>query len=136
MRKQRFSKPTVSQKEYSDIVATAEASKLILYDPKFKFIREYLENAKKSIIDVFVNNRTKEVHETATMGNGQSQKTFITTRAEQENELSGQYKFIERLIADLEYNIRLPDDLLKQFEQNKIKIEHLNKKQNEQEVSI
>lgn len=130
MNKQRFNKPTISQKEYADIVSTAEASKQLLFDPKFKFFRDYLSNVKKSIIDLFVNNRIKTVHETTIMGNNQSQKTFITTRREQEYELAGKYKLIEQILNDLKYNVELPNDLLKQFEQKKVIIEHLiqNKK--------
>ena len=128
MRKQRFSKPVISQRDYSDIVSIAEASKQILFDVKYKFLRDYLQTAKKSIIDLFVNNRIKKVKET-TLINENSSKSFTTTREEQEHELSGQYKFIEKLLADLTYNTKLPDDLLKQFEEKKVIIEHLvNKK--------
>lgn len=106
MRKFRktFEKPTVSGEEWQSVLEDAEAAKALLESPHYQFFREYLANAKQSIIDHFVKNKIKKVEEHfLSDAVNRITKVLHTSKEEQENELSGQYKLIEKFIADLEF---------------------------------
>jgi hypothetical protein len=99
----------VNPKEWEQLKDDAEAAREILEDPKFQFFRDYLETAKKSIIDYFVQNRIRPVEDTVKTPKG-GEKTLITTKQEQLDELSGQYKFIENMVLDLQAVVNAPKE--------------------------
>ena len=115
-------KPTISAEEWETIQEQAQAAKELLEEPRFSFFRDYLANAKASIIDYFVNNRIKTVHERLKISNAFT-RVLTTTRAEQEQELSGRYKFIEELLADLKKTAGLVEEYQRAQERGEIIIE-------------
>jgi hypothetical protein len=115
-------KPTISPEEWEQIRSESEAAKELLDDPRFAFLREYFDNAKASITDHFVNNRIKAVSERVKVSDVLT-KVLTTTRREQEQELSGRYKFIEELLADLEQTAGLFEEYQKAQVEGKIVLE-------------
>jgi len=115
-------KPTISAEEWENIQEQAQAAKELLEEPRFAFLRDYLANAKASITDHFVNNRIKTVHERIKISNALT-RILTTTRAEQEQELSGRYKFIEELLADLNKTAGLVEEYQRAQERGEIIIE-------------
>ncbi len=115
-------KPTISAEEWEAIQEQAQAAKELLEEPRFAFLRDYLANAKASITDHFVNNRIKTVHERLKISNALT-RVLTTTRAEQEQELSGRYKFIEELLADLKKTAGLVEEYQRAQERGEIIIE-------------
>lgn len=115
-------KPTISPEEWERIRSESEAAKELLETPRFAFLRAYLDNAKASITDHFINNRVKTVHERLRISDTLT-RVLTTTRHEQEQELSGRYKFIEELLADLEQTADLFEKCQKAQEEGKITIE-------------
>ena len=115
-------KPTISAEEWETIQEQSQAAKELLEEPRFSFFRDYLANAKASIIDYFVNNRIKTVHERLKISNALT-RILTTTRAEQEQELSGRYKFIEELLADLNKTAGLVEEYQRAQERGEIMIE-------------
>jgi hypothetical protein len=120
-------KPTISPEEWERIREESEAAQELLSDPRFLFLRQYLDSAKASITDHFVNNRIKAVSERIKVSDTLT-RVLTTTRAEQEQELSGRYKFIEELLADLEQTARLHQEYQKAQAEGKIVIEEAEEK--------
>ncbi len=120
-------KPTITPEEWEHIREESEAAKELLEAPRFAFLRDYLANAKASITDHFVNNRLKTVHERVKISDTLT-KVLTTTREEQEHELSGRYKFIEELLADLEQTAQMFAEYQKAQEEGKIIIEQPEEK--------
>jgi hypothetical protein len=123
-------RPTISAQEWEKINTQAEAAKELLEEERFAFLRDYLNQAQASITDYFVNNRIKKVQEVVSVTDS-LKKILTTTRAEQEQELSGRYKFISELRNDLQRTASLPEDYLKAHEEGKISIEPLDEKDEE-----
>lgn len=101
--------PKVDNQEWEQFKDDAEAAKELLEDPRFKFFRDYLDTAKQSIVDYFVKNRIRPVDQTVPLEQG-GQKTLHTTKEEQLDELSGQYKFIEQMLGDLRAVVNAPKE--------------------------
>lgn len=119
-------KPIVKASDWEKIQLEATASEELLTSDRFSFLRDYLETSKQSIIDHFVKNRIKSVDETVIAGNGS--KTLHITRREQENELAGQYKFIEQLLADLHRFVAIPKEHEAAQERGEVEIEGVSEK--------
>lgn len=122
-----FRKPTISASEWEKIESDALAAQELLSEPRFQFLRDYLHSSQASITDIFVQNRLKGVTETVytrdQAGAVTLKKTLKTTRKEQEYELSGQYQFIGRLLADLETTAKMADDYREQADKGRVVIE-------------
>lgn len=103
-------KQVVSAEDVAQIKDEAESAKRLLQGDEFQFFRDYLRNVQKSITDIVVQNRLKTVRESTTDDTGVSRE-FETTKEEQLNELSGQYKLIETLFQDLTQIADLPEEL-------------------------
>ena len=114
-----FKKPTITPQEWEQIRQEAQAAQELLEDPRFAFFRQYLQNAQASIVDHFVRNRIKTVHEHLKVSDVLT-KVLITTRREQEQELSGRYQFIEALLEDLRRIASLPEEYRKAQEEGKL----------------
>lgn len=123
MRKLRplFKKPTISTEDWERICEESAAAKELLEDPRFLFVRDYLNNTQSSIVDHFVRNRIKPVVERFKIG--KISKSLTTTREEQEGELSGQYKFIDQFLADLRVIANQEEEYRKAAEARKVIIE-------------
>jgi len=115
-------KPTISAEEWEDIQEQAQAAKELLGEPRFAFLRDYLANAKASITDHLLSNRIKTVRERLKISNVLT-KALTTARAEHEQELSGRYKLIEELLADLKKTAGLVQEYQKAQERGEIIIE-------------
>lgn len=110
---------TISQNEYEAIENQSIAAKELLEDERFAFFREYLESALSYIEKSVLENTVMEVRETHTITD-KIIKTFIQPKKVQVDELSGQYKFIKKLLADLEYYAQLKDDLEQEVENKRV----------------
>jgi hypothetical protein len=106
-------KTEVSSEDVARIKEEGEAAKELLESEQFLFFREYLNDLKKSIVEIIINNRVKKVRESVTDQNTGVTKELETSKEEQMNELSGQYKLIERIFQDLTVFAVLPEELEK-----------------------
>lgn len=95
-----FNKPTISQENYDLVKEESEAAKELLESERFKFFREYFENAQSSIRDMILENRVNEVREILSVSK-KLKRMFITPKKVQVDELVGQYKFIKTFLDDL-----------------------------------
>jgi hypothetical protein len=114
-------RPTITAAEWETICEESRAARELLSEPRFSFLRNYLSRAQASITDHFVRNRIKTVVERFKVGN--ITKSLTTTKAEQENELSGEYKFIDQMLSDLEATARQEEEYRQAAEAGKITIE-------------
>lgn len=106
MRKTRklSNKRVISNEEWESVQKDATAARALLESSEYVFFREYLANAKQSIVDYFVHNKIKKVEEHFWSDAAKKiMKVLHITKEEQENELSGQYQFIEQLMSDLQF---------------------------------
>lgn len=114
-------KHSVTSDELEKIEKDSEAAKELLEDPRFEFLREYFKTAQTSITDMFVQNRLKP---TKQYFFGKDIVTAHTiSRRESENEASGQYKFIDKLLNDLKTTAGLYKEYKEAIDQKKVKIE-------------
>jgi hypothetical protein len=115
-------KPTVPADEWERVKTDAEAADEILNSPRFQFFRDYLSNVKASVTDCFVTNKIRPVQEHIRISDVLT-KTLSTSKAEQENELSGKYKLVEEIMADLARVASLPDEYRQAQQEGKVEIE-------------
>lgn len=113
--------PIVSSSEVEKIKDDAEAALELLNDTRFKFLIDYFNQAKKEIVEIFVQNRIKKVQEI--VKSDSLDKVFTTTRDEQYNELSGQYKFIEKTFEYITEVSKRPELLANSKEKGDIRLE-------------
>lgn len=114
-------KTRISKQEYDEINEQASAAKELLEDQRFQFYRDYLKEARQSIESSILNNTVREVQESVSITQT-IVKTFITPKKQQLDELSGQYKFIEKLENDLHYWVNTQKELHDQIEAGKVQI--------------
>lgn len=120
--KNPFKKRPISAEEWARVREEAEAARELLEDPRFGFFRDYLQNVRSSITDLLVHNKIRPVQEHLRISDVLT-KTFTTTRKEQEDELSGKYKLVEDLLADLRRIAELPKEYEEAQKAGKIEIE-------------
>lgn len=111
----------VNAEDVATIKEESESAKMLLESPEFQFFRDYLRTAQKSIMDLFVNNRIKKVKESHTDDVGVTRE-YETTRQEQLDEASGQYKFIDTIFHDLAVFAELPKELEKARDTGKVEV--------------
>ena len=114
-----MSKKVISKQEYESIENQATAAREILEDERFSFIREYLQSAIAYIEKTILENTVMEVRETHTITD-KIIKTFIQPKKVQTDELSGQYKFIKKFLADLEFYADLKRQLDTEVEAKRV----------------
>jgi len=117
-----FKKKIVSAEEWERVREEAEAARELLENPRFGFFRDYLQNVQASIVDLLVHNKIRPVQEHLRISDVLT-KTFTTTRKEQEDELSGKYKLVEDILADLRRIAELPREYEEAQKAGKIEIE-------------
>lgn len=123
MARDRTYKPVVnakkhhaSQEEIDNIRQDARHAKELLVNP---FLKAYCENTKRSILELHARQLIGDVAET-TEQNGV--KRTITVPAKKEYTLlAGEYRFVERLLADLENNVLIAQEL-----ESKLKSEEID----------
>jgi len=58
-----FRKPIIKAEEWETIQEQSEAAKELLNAPRFSFFRDYLDQAKSSVVDLFVRNKIRPMQE-------------------------------------------------------------------------
>lgn len=119
LRKRIFHKQTVTN--FDELEEQASAAKYFLKNKRFKFIRDYLQEAMDEARNQILENRIRDVREEVTISD-KLKRVFITPRKVQVDELVGAYKFIKKFFDDLEYMISLPEEVKKKAERGEIEI--------------
>jgi hypothetical protein len=114
-----MAKKIVSKQESELIENQAIAARELLEDERFAFVREYLESALDYIERTILENTVMEVRETHTITD-KIIKTFIQPKKVQVDELSGQYKFIKKFLADMQYYADLKKQLDAEVEAKRV----------------
>jgi len=117
-----MSKKSVSQKEYQKVEEEASAAREILEEDRFGFLRDYLTNSKTSIETAILNNTIREVQEIVPITDKLT-RIFKQPKQVQVDELSGKYKFITQLLADLEYFAQRKKDLDTEITEKRVTLE-------------
>lgn len=117
-----MSKKVVSKQEYELIENQATAARELLEDERFAFLRDYLKSALDYVEKTILENTVMEVRETHTITD-KIIKTFIQPKKVQVDELSGQYKFIKKFLADMEYYADLKKQLDAEVEAKRVKLD-------------
>jgi hypothetical protein len=97
----RRKRVTVNPTEYEEVKSLANAANEILNNPRFSFFREYIDDSLKSIESSVLENSIKDVKEEFTISD-KFKKIFFTPKKVQIDELSGSYKWIKKMLKDLE----------------------------------
>lgn len=92
----------MSKEEYDEIERRSNTARFLLEDPQFAFIRDYIKQSTDSIEETVISNRITDVTEEVTISE-RVKKLFFTPKKVQIDELSGQYKWITKFLADLEF---------------------------------
>lgn len=117
----KVQKPVMTGEEFQEVRDQAEAAKELLEDERFTFFREYLRNEKEVIVSDFVNNK---IRKTKVTEKGELKDVEMTySKEEQENEMSGKFKFIFELISKLQWYVQIYEDALKAQEKGSLVIE-------------
>ena len=107
--KRFIKKDFLTQEEYDNISTQASAAEEILNGKKFEFFRSLLLAAKDYASTCILENTVKDVTEEVTISEN-IKKRFFTPKKVQIDELSGQYKLIDKIFSDLQYFIDLKKD--------------------------
>jgi len=107
--KRFIKKDFLTQEEYDNISTQASAAEEILNGKKFEFFRSLLLAAKDYASTCILENTVKDVTEEVTISEN-IKKRFFTPKKVQIDELSGQYKLINKIFSDLQYFIDLKKD--------------------------
>lgn len=108
----------ISQPVWEDIEKRALIAEQIKSSPAYDLLLENLNKAK----DIVLENRVHEVQEHRTISKG-LKKVFITPREEQLNELSGQIKFINLFMREIDQWINRKRDFEKMESEGSVTIE-------------
>ena len=125
IRKRVFKKHSVSFEDWEEMEDNASAVKYFLKNKRFALIRNYLKEAMEEAEKQILENRIKDVHEEVKISD-RIKKIFITPKKTQVDELVGAYKFIKKFFEDMEYMVRLPNELLEKEAKGEITIERPN----------
>jgi hypothetical protein len=110
----------MTQKEYDEIASQSESAQAFLESETFSFIRKYLQNSLSSIEQSILNNTVRDVTERVTIA--QTVKEFFTPKKVQVDEMSGQYKFIQQFLRDMQVYAGNIKDLNEQIEKGRVVI--------------
>lgn len=123
----KLEKPFVKRVEMEQMEADAEKAKAILTGDEFKFFRDWLNREKDDIVNDFINNRILKIVEVRPQELG-GEIQITHTKEEQSAELSGQFKFIYEIFAQLQFFIDLPKQTIENAEHGLITIEGKDEK--------
>ena len=112
-------KDFLTQEEYDAIATQASAAEEILNGKKFEFFRSLLSAAKDYASTCILENTVKDVTEEVTISEN-IKKRFFTPKKVQIDELSGQYKLINKIFSDLQYFIDLKKDTDKHISNERV----------------
>ena len=115
-------KKHISEKEYEDACEKARVASQLLSDPAFKFIRDYINNSLKSIEEIILGNRIRETIEEIKVSDNVT-KQYKYLKEEQLNELSGQYNWIKKFLADMQVIVDIPEQYKKAEKEGSITID-------------
>lgn len=101
-------KTFISLEEYNQVEETSSAAREFLEGERFKFIRDYLDNDIKEAENLVLNNTIREYKEIVPL-TAKITRIFKVPKQVQVDELKGQYKWLKKFIADLEYMASLKD---------------------------
>lgn len=117
-----MTKKKISREEYSQIEEQSIAAKEILESGRFAFLRDYLQASLTYIETTILENTICDVRETHTITD-RLIKTFLKPKKEQIEEMSGQYKFIKKFLADLKVSADLRGELDQELEAKRVVLE-------------
>jgi len=117
--KRFIKKDFLTQEEYDNISTQASAAEEILNGKKFEFFRSLLLAAKDYASTCILENTVKDVTEEVTISEN-IKKRFFTPKKVQIDELSGQYKLIDKIFSDLQYFIDLKKDTDKHISNERV----------------
>lgn len=118
----KLQKPFIKREELQQMESNADAAKTLLESEEFKFFRDYLVREKEAIVTDFVTNRIHKTVEVKPQTDGGTME-ITHTKEEQSAELSGQFNFIFKLLAYLEYIKSLPKAAFEDEEKGIVTIE-------------
>lgn len=110
-------KQRLTQDQWDQIQVESDAATELLQHDKFVFVREYLSNTKKSIEQTFLRQSINDAaieENTITNGVVERVKRIFLPAKKEYSHLAGEYKFIERFLADMEKFSALAKDAQKQ----------------------
>jgi len=120
--KRVFRKTKISQEEYDKILTEASTAYQVLTDEKFEFVREILLSAKKYAQTSIVENTIMKVSEETTISD-RVKKIFTQSKKVQVDELSGQYKLVNKFFKELRDYIKIKDEIKAQVADDKVIID-------------
>jgi len=120
-------KSKITAEEWDLIEKKSSAARLILENPRYAFIMEYIAQAKKEIENMILNNTVREVLEEYTVADN-LKRIFKITKKVQIDELSGQYKFIDQFIDFLQKTANLKEKAEEMENKNQLVIERGNER--------
>lgn len=115
-------KQVISAQEMHEIRLASEGARLLLEDERFTFFRNFLNGNKDSITKKFIEGSIKAVNEELTISDT-LKRIFHITKKEQEDQLRGEYKFIEKSFDYILETERFEEDVVKAFQEGKLVIE-------------
>lgn len=103
-------KTKISQEEYKKVEDQSLAARELLEDERFEFIRTYIQGAIDYCEATILNNTIREVQEVVPLSEKVT-RIFKTPKKVQVDELVGQYKWLKKFQADIQYYATLKKDL-------------------------
>lgn len=120
--KRVFKTNRISSQDYNLVTEQAAFAYSFLETEDFYFIRELLENARDYAEESILNNVINNVSEETTI-NENLKRIFHISKKVQVDELSGQYKLINKFFEDVQYFIDLKNDIDKQISEGSLEID-------------
>lgn len=112
----------ITAEQYKEISEQSLAAREILEDDRFQFIRDYLSSAIEYAESSILNNTIREVQEVVPITEKLT-RIFKTPKKVQVDELSGQYKFVKKLLDDLNYYASLQEELDREVSNKRVIVE-------------
>ena len=113
---------TISKEEYKEVLSQAAVASGILEDERFKFLRDYFNNASAYVENSILQNTIHDVREIVTLSDKLT-RLFFTPKQLQVDEMVGQYKFIKKFFEDLNQFIKIKDDVEEAIAKGTVKID-------------
>jgi len=120
-------KQHITQVEFQEISDKSRVATMILNDPDFKFIRDYISEAVSSIEKSILNGTIHDVTEDVTITHS-TRKQFFTSKEEQLSEIRGQYKWITKFLTDIQFYADLLSSLEAEIAKKNVIVEGQNAK--------
>lgn len=122
MNKRVYKKTKISQEEYDRITEEAHAAEELLTNDRFAFAKNILLSAKNYAQTSIVENTIMDVSEEVTISKS-IKKIFTQPKKVQVDELSGQYKLVNKYLNELQEYIDLKNSIEQQIAEDKVVID-------------